>query len=66
MNSPRNGLNVYVAVEAVVWISIIVAVASVLRGSSSLGQVLLILLGGAFVFIVLLPMAWRVPPTRGR
>lgn len=68
MNSPRNRnpVAVYIAVAATVWICILSAIGSVLRGTPYLVQVLLILLGGAFVFVVLLPMSWRVPPSPPR
>lgn len=62
-SSPRNPQAVYIVIAAGLWLSIITAIASVLRGTPYLPQVLLILLGGAFVFVVLLPAAWRIPPT---
>lgn len=64
--SPRNPQAVYIVIAAGMWLSIITAIASVLRGTPYLPQVLLILLGGAVVFVVLLPMVWRVPPTPSR
>ena len=67
MNTPRSRATVYVAVATTVWIAILSATAAVLKGTSYFGQELPILAGGAIVFVILLPMAWRNPPTpRGR
>lgn len=66
MNSQRNTWAVYMAVAVTVWIAIIAAIASLLRGTPYLWQLMPILLGGAFVFIILLPTAWRLPPTPPR
>lgn len=59
MNTRRDPLSVYVVIAAGVWLGMTSAIYSVLKGSPHLIQVLLILLGGAFVFIILIPLAFR-------
>ena len=63
---PRNPQVVYIVIAAGLWLCIITAIASLLRGTPYLWQLMPILLGGAFVFIILLPTAWRLPPTPPR
>ncbi|HEV2405110.1 MAG TPA: hypothetical protein VGR88_06640 [Ktedonobacterales bacterium] len=66
MNTPRNPSIVYIAVATTVWIAILSATAAVLKGTTYFGRELPILAGGAIVFVILLPMAWRLPPTPPR
>jgi hypothetical protein len=49
----------------VVWAASISAVSSVLKGAPYILPVLPILLGGAVIFIIV-PMAFRLPPTPPR
>lgn len=53
----------YIAIAATVWIAIITATATMLNGTPYLVQVLPILFGGALIFVIMLPLAWRLPPT---
>lgn len=62
MNSARTPLARYVTLAAVVWAAIISAVTSVLKGTPYIVPVLPILLGGAVIFVVIVPMAFRLPP----
>jgi hypothetical protein len=66
MNSARTPLARYVTIAAVVWAAIIGAVISVLKGTPYIFPVLPILLGGALIFVVIVPMAFRLPPTPPR
>lgn len=66
MNSARDPLARYVTVAAVAWAAIIIAVTSVLKGTPYIVPVLPILLGGALIFIIIVPMAFRLPPTPRR
>lgn len=66
MNPPRNLHAVYIVVAAGMWISIFTATAIVLKGTPYLLQVLLIQLGGAIVFVILMPAVFLRPPVPPR
>ena len=52
---------IYMIADAIVWAGILFGAALVLEGSGYFGKMMLILAGGAFFFLVLLPGAWNSP-----
>jgi hypothetical protein len=63
MNSPRSPIAVYVVVAAAIWTSIITAASIMLKGTPYVGEVLPMLLGGAVIFVILMPLFVLRPPT---
>jgi len=67
MTPSRNPYSLYVGVAATVWVAILTAVTALLKGTPYIIEILPILLGGAAIFIFLVPMILRPPtPPRSR
>ncbi len=56
MNTPRNPVTLYEVFGAGVWLALFSATASILKGTPYVAPMLLMMIGGAVIFLVILPM----------
>lgn len=56
MNSPRNPVTLYVVFGAGIWLAMISATASILKGTPYIVPMLLMMIGGSLIFLIILPM----------